>query len=186
MRAEQFKELLHDPQMRDPRGFILPSDQADFPTATKFINTLIKAGVTVERATRQFTVAGKRYPAGSYVVKSAQAFRPHVMDMFEPQDHPDDIPYPGGPPTPPYDATGYTLAFQMGVQVRPDPRRFRWPVREGDRTAGTGARQGERQRQRRPADVLPESRLEQRLHRRQPSPCRGRAGQLGAGRCARR
>jgi hypothetical protein len=36
--------------------------------------------------------------------------------MFEPQDHPDDIPYPGGPPTPPYDATGYTLAFQMGVQ----------------------------------------------------------------------
>src|SRR5262249_55918818 len=41
---------------------------------------------------------------------------PHVMDMFEPQDHPDDIPYPGGPPTAPYDATGYTLAFQMGVQ----------------------------------------------------------------------
>jgi hypothetical protein len=37
------------------------------------------------------------------------------MDMFEPQDHPDDIPYPGGPPTPPYDSTGYTLAFQMGV-----------------------------------------------------------------------
>ena len=54
-------------------------------------------------------------PPNSYVVKTAQAFRPHVMDMFEPQDHPDDIPYPGGPPTPPYDATGYTLAFQMGV-----------------------------------------------------------------------
>ena len=58
---------------------------------------------------------GKTYPAGSYVVKTAQAFRPHVMDMFEPQDHPDDIPYPGGPPTPPYDVAGYTLALQMGV-----------------------------------------------------------------------
>src|SRR5262249_41621926 len=58
----------------------------------------------------------KTYPANSYVVKTAQAFRPHVLDMFEPQDHPDDIPYPGGPPTPPYDATGYTLAFQMGVK----------------------------------------------------------------------
>ena len=67
------------------------------------------------RASAPFTVAGKSYPANSYVVKTAQAFRPHVMDMFEPQDHPDDIPYPGGPPTPPYDATGYTLAFQMGV-----------------------------------------------------------------------
>ena len=36
--------------------------------------------------------------------------------MFEPQDHPDDIPYPGGPPTPPYDNAGWTLAFQMGVK----------------------------------------------------------------------
>ena len=49
-------------------------------------------------------------------MKTAQAFRPHVLDMFEPQDHPDDIPYPGGPPTPPYDNAGYTLAFQMGVR----------------------------------------------------------------------
>jgi hypothetical protein len=36
--------------------------------------------------------------------------------MFEPQDHPNDVPYPGGPPKPPYDATGWTLAIQMGVQ----------------------------------------------------------------------
>jgi hypothetical protein len=36
--------------------------------------------------------------------------------MFEPQDHPNDIPYPGASPTPPYDAAGWTLAFQMGVQ----------------------------------------------------------------------
>jgi hypothetical protein len=50
------------------------------------------------------------------VVKAAQAFRPHLRDMFEPQDHPDDIPYPGGPPRPPYDATGWTPALTMGVQ----------------------------------------------------------------------
>jgi hypothetical protein len=49
-------------------------------------------------------------------VKTAQAFRPHVLDMFEPQDHPNDIPYPGGAPNPPYDSAGYTLAFQMGVK----------------------------------------------------------------------
>jgi hypothetical protein len=102
--------------LRDPRGFVLPSDQPDFGTATKFVNALIKTGIAVSRATAPFTVAGRTYPANSYVVKTAQAFRPHVLDMFEPQDHPDDIPYPGGPPTPPYDATGYTLAFQMGVK----------------------------------------------------------------------
>ena len=43
------------------------------------------------RATAPFTVAGKQYPAGSYVVKAAQPFRAHLMDMFEPQDHPDDF-----------------------------------------------------------------------------------------------
>jgi len=108
--------MLRDPAQRDPRGYILPADQPDFPTATKFVNTLIKNGVTVLRATRVFDIAGKRYPAGSYVVKTAQAFRPHVLDMFEPQDHPNDFPYPGGPPIPPYDNAGWTLAYQMGVR----------------------------------------------------------------------
>jgi hypothetical protein len=37
------------------------------------------------------------------------------MDMFEPQDHPNDFAYPGGPPNRPYDITGWTLAIQMGV-----------------------------------------------------------------------
>jgi hypothetical protein len=111
-----YQTVLHKPEQRDARGYILPADQPDFPTATKFINILINCGIAVDRATSAFSVAGKSYPAGSYVVKSAQAFRPHVLDMFEPQDHPNDFRYPGGPPIPPYDATGYTLAFLMGVQ----------------------------------------------------------------------
>ena len=110
-----YNTVLHDPKMRDPRGFILPADQPDFLTATKFVNTLIKAGVVAHRATAAFTVAGRQYPAGSYVFKSAQAFRAHLLDMFEPQDHPDDIPYPGGAPRPPYDVTGYNLAYSMGI-----------------------------------------------------------------------
>jgi hypothetical protein len=108
--------VLHDPKMRDPRGFIIPSDQADFATATKFINTLEKNGIEVEKASSQFQVADKTYPAGSFVVKTAQAGRPFVMDMFQPQDHPNDFRYPGGPPIPPYDIAGWTLAYQMGVK----------------------------------------------------------------------
>ncbi|HKC56264.1 MAG TPA: M14 metallopeptidase family protein [Vicinamibacterales bacterium] len=105
-----------EPQSRDARGYILSADQPDFLTATKFVNTLLLNGVTVMRATAPFAVNGTHYPAGSFVVKTNQAFRPHVLDMFEPQDHPDDIPYPGAPPTPPYDNAGWTLAFQMGVK----------------------------------------------------------------------
>ena len=106
---------LRKPADRDPRGYIIPSNQPDFLTAIKFINALREVNVTVKRATRDFDVAGKHYPAGSFVVMTAQAFRPHVLDMFEPQDHPNVIPYPGAPPTPPYDNAGWTLALQMGV-----------------------------------------------------------------------
>ncbi len=114
--GQKYWDLLRKPEWRDPRAFIVPADQADFPTAVKFINTLVKNGIALHRATADFTVAGKRYPAGSYVVKSAQAFRPHVLDMFEPQDHPNDFKYEGGPPNRPYDVAGWTLAFQMGVK----------------------------------------------------------------------
>ena len=60
----KYYDMLRDPAKRDPRGFIIPSDQPDFPTATKFVNTLIKSGVAVHRATKPFTVGGKTYPPG--------------------------------------------------------------------------------------------------------------------------
>jgi hypothetical protein len=101
---------------RDPRGFIISADQKDPATVVKFINALVKTGIKIEKATSQFTVEGKTYPKGSYVVKTDQAFRPHVIDMFEPQDYPNDFQYPGGPPIRPYDAAGWTLAYQMGIQ----------------------------------------------------------------------
>jgi hypothetical protein len=110
-----FAERFQDPAHRDARGYILPADQPDFLTATKFVEALLRAGIAVHRATAPFEVGGARYPAGSYVVKTAQAFRPHVLDMFEPQDFPSDASKSGGRPAAPYDIAGWTLAFQMGV-----------------------------------------------------------------------
>ncbi|WP_343854667.1 M14 metallopeptidase family protein [Algoriphagus jejuensis] len=111
-----YDSVYKDPSRKDSRGYVLSADQPDFSTAIKFLNALIKSGVLVEKATADFSLSGKSYPKGSYVVKAAQAFRPHVLDMFEPQDHPNDFLYPGGPPIRPYDAAGWTLAFQMGVE----------------------------------------------------------------------
>ena len=114
--VDDYHRLLKDPAKRDPRGYILSSAQPDFLTAVKFVNVLLKGGVRVHRATTSFEVDGRLHPAGSLIVKAAQAFRPQVLDMFEPQDHPNDFAYPGAPPTPPYDAAGWTLALQMGVE----------------------------------------------------------------------
>ncbi|MGE0440561.1 MAG: M14 metallopeptidase family protein [Gemmatimonadales bacterium] len=133
---------MHRPELRDPRGYIIPANQPDFPTATKFINALREVNVAVQRATADFTVQGKTYPKGSYVVMTAQAFRPHVIDMFEPQVHPDVFPIPGGPPTPPYDNAGWTLALQMGVEFDRILEGFTGPfesVTEWNATAPAGS-----------------------------------------------
>jgi hypothetical protein len=108
--------LFKDLAQRDPRGYIITAEQPDFPTAVKFINALIRSGISVCRATDTFKTEGISYPAGSYIVKTDQAFRPHILDMFEPQDYPNDFLYPGGPPVPPYDITGWTPAFTMGFK----------------------------------------------------------------------
>jgi hypothetical protein len=111
-----YDSVMKNPATRDPRGYIIPSDQKDFTTATRFVNALIQTGIIIQKAKTDFTVAGKKYPSGSYVIKTNQSFRPHVLDMFEPQDHPNDFQYPGGPPVAPYDAAGWTLAYTMGIR----------------------------------------------------------------------
>jgi len=108
--------IFKNPAYRDPRAYIISANQPDFPTAVKFINALIKTGIEIHQATADFNAMGKSYPEGSYVIKTSQAFRAHVLDMFEPQNYPNDFQYPGGPPVRPYDAAGWTLAYQMDIK----------------------------------------------------------------------
>ena len=110
-----YEAVLHDPAMRDPKAYVIPASQADLPRAVGFVNALIKSGIQVQRATAAFRAGGKSYPAGSFIVQTGQPYRAMVLDNFEPQDHPDDIPYPGATPNAPHNVTGYTLAYQMGV-----------------------------------------------------------------------
>lgn len=111
-----FEQIMRDPSKRDARGYIISAEQPDFQTALKFVNALIRSGILVHRASKDFTVGNKNYPKGSFIIKTSQAFRPHVLDMFEPQDHPNDFQYIGGPPVAPYDAAGWTLAYLMNVE----------------------------------------------------------------------
>jgi hypothetical protein len=111
---QNYAKVYKAPALRDPRGYIIPSIQTS--SAVAFVNILIQSGIKVHKATNDFVVNGKNYPAGSYVVRTNQAFRAHVLDMFDPQDHPNDFLYPGGPPVRPYDAAGWTPAYTMGVE----------------------------------------------------------------------
>lgn len=120
-----FRLVYKNPKTRDARAYIVTANQST--SATAFINILIKSGIRVEKANKDFVFADKMYPQGSFIVRTNQAFRPHVLDMFEAQDHPNDFQYPGGPPVRPYDSAGWTPAFTMGVQFDRILEEFKGP-----------------------------------------------------------
>ena len=88
--------------------------QHDAGAAVELLRIFRTAGIEIRQADGPFIADGTEYPAGTYVI-APQAFRPFVVDLMEPKSFPDRRQYPGGPPEPPYDMTGYELRLQMGV-----------------------------------------------------------------------
>jgi len=97
--------------------FVVPAEQWDPGTAAKLVNVLRLGGIEVERATAAFSAGGRQYGAGSFVIRGAQPFEAYAKDLLTPQVYPDVRLYPGGPPKRPYDITGWTLSYQMGVRT---------------------------------------------------------------------
>ncbi len=110
----EFNRLFRDPARRDPRGYILPANQPDFLTATKFINALLDTGVTVHRAKADFDVAGKKYPAGSFVVLCAKRFDPMCLICSSPKTIPTISPI-------------QAHRRRLPTIARATRSRFRWP-----------------------------------------------------------
>ncbi len=100
-----------------PFAYVIPHRQRDAGSAATMLEVLREGAVEVHRATAAFQADGIEYAAGDWVVLMAQPYRAHAKDLLERQSYPDRRLYPGGPPDTPYDATGWTLPLQMGVDV---------------------------------------------------------------------
>jgi len=113
---------------KGPYAFVVSAQQRD-PYATYELLDILKFGaVEIDRATSPFTAHGTSYPAGSFVIKTAQPYGGFAKTMLEKQNYPDLRIFPGGPPEPPYDVTGHTLWMLLGVNVDAIDKPFDAPL----------------------------------------------------------
>ncbi len=110
-----------------PFAYVLdPLASHDPSTVVEFMDLMSQSGLEFVRASEGFSAGGQAFPEGSYVIPP-QAFRPYVVDLMEAKEFPDRRQFPGGPPIPPYDMTGYELRFQLGMDVVNVDRPFDMP-----------------------------------------------------------
>lgn len=93
-----------------PRAYVITNDRSA-PAAARLVDQLVRHDVRVERAERAFTLGGKRYPAGSYVVDMHQPKRGLANVMLEQgSDISDKAPVM-------YDISGWSHRLLWGASV---------------------------------------------------------------------
>src|SRR5690606_10131696 len=102
-----------------PAAWVIPAEQANESGLAYVLRILTMADVEVHRATQAFSAAGRRFPAGTYVIPMQQPYASFAQTMLEVQRYPDLREYPGGPPKRPYDVTAHTLPLLMDVEAIP-------------------------------------------------------------------
>ena len=112
-----------------PFAYVVPNDQWDSYETGKFLSVLRKGGLEVYKANKSFKAGGKSYKKGTHILYTAQAFRPHLMDMMEPQKYP-ELKDANGMPKVPYDLAGWTLPMQMGIQVDKIDKGFKASIKK--------------------------------------------------------
>ena len=100
-----------------PYAYFVPQRQRDQVAGVEMLRRIAFAGVRVSQLTAPITLDGITWPAGTWVVPTDQEFAAMARELLDAQKYPDLRQYPGGPPLRPYDAAGWTLPLQMGVDV---------------------------------------------------------------------
>jgi hypothetical protein len=100
-----------------PYAYVIPQRQRDPVAAVELLRRLAFGGVRVSQLAAPLAVGDTTYPAGSWVVPADQEFAALAREVLDEQHYPDLRQYPGGPPLRPYDAAGWTLPLQMGIEI---------------------------------------------------------------------
>ncbi|NKB87633.1 MAG: hypothetical protein GKS06_05380 [Acidobacteria bacterium] len=108
--AEKYRE-------EPPYAYFVPQDQRDPVAAVEMLRRLAFSGIRIGQLTSPVRQESMDYPVGTWVIPMDQEMAELAAQVLEVQVYPDLREYPEGPPEQPYDAAGWTLPYQMGVQV---------------------------------------------------------------------
>lgn len=100
-----------------PATIVIPAQPARDTAVNAALRILQRGQVDVRRASSAFSANGKQFPAGSYIVYTAQPYGAFAKTLLENQHYPNLFEYPGGPPKRPYDVTAHTLPLLYGFDV---------------------------------------------------------------------
>jgi hypothetical protein len=110
-----------------PYAYLVRQAQYDPVAPAELLKRIAFMGVRVMQLDRDMSYDGASYPKGTWVIPMDQEYAQLVRELFEPQKYPeikDDTPY---------DAAGWTLPYQMNVDVveakTPLPADFRAALR---------------------------------------------------------
>jgi len=100
-----------------PYAYFIHRDQRDPEAPVELLRRLAFAGIRISELGEDVVQEGIEHPAGTWVIPMDQEFAELARQVLEVQEYPDLREYPEGPPEQPYDAAGWTLGYQMGVDV---------------------------------------------------------------------
>ncbi len=116
-RYQAGRDTIREFQDGPPYAYVIPQDQRDPVAPVELLRRLAYNGIRVSALSAPAEIDGATYPAGTWVVPMDQEYAQLAKEVLEVQHYPDLREYPEGPPEQPYDAAGWTLPYQMQVQV---------------------------------------------------------------------
>ena len=110
-RYQSGRDVIKKYRTTAPFAYIVPRTQHDRMAPVQLLQRLAFMGVRISELTSDVSYGGVSYPKGTWVIPMDQEYAELVRELFEVQHYPDlgdDQPY---------DAAGWTLPFQMDVDV---------------------------------------------------------------------
>ena len=110
-RYQSGRDVIKKYSTAGPFAYIIPQEQRDPVAPVELLRRFAFHGIRISQLDRDVAYNGTTYPKGTWVIPMNQEFASLVQEVFEVQH------YPEGADDNPYDAAGWTLPFQMGVNV---------------------------------------------------------------------